>query len=397
MATKKTAKSQRIEVKKIPASQKQEIARAIPILLYRRIALTFAIIVAVLLIVVLYLSTMQAVIRVTAVPKEVLVDFLIRTTSIATTDSEVQGELKSGILQKTKTFTPSGTAQIQVEDRAAGKVVIFNDTSSSQPLVATTRLLTPDDLLFRLKNTVTVPAKSKIEADVYADQKGASGNIQPTTFIVPGLSEAKQKFIYAKSTEPFTGGIRYKSVLSQEEIDQSVESLKTEILENARSMLRAEVSKTYTGESFIVEEIEKTIDVKAGDEVVSFDVALRVSVTAVFYDNDALKKIIERKLYEGIGQGQEFVDLGESERKVVVEQVNTKQGVARLHITQTGRAVASHVSDALDVGRFVGMSESEVERLLIEEDIATSVDIQFFPFWVRTVPRLKDHIYIEIQ
>lgn len=397
MTVKKTAKSHRVEVKKTSLSEKQEIARTIPILLYKRIALTFAIVVAVLLIVVLYLSTMQSVIRVTAIPKDVLIDFLIRTTTIATTDTEVQGEVKSGTLQKIKTFTPSGTKQTEVEDRATGRVSIYNEMSSAQPLVATTRFLTQDGILFRLKNGVTVPTKGSIEAEVYADQKGASGNIQPTTFTIPGLSEAKQKLVYAKSTEPFTGGVKYKTVLSQEEIDEAVESLKVELLEDAKSMLRAQSSTTYSGEAFSVEEVEKNISAKSGDEVASFDVTLKIYVEAVFYDADALSKIIERKLYDGIGQGQEFVDLGDSERKIIVEQVNLQQGVARLHVTQTGRAVVSRVSEALDVGRFVGMSEAEVKRLLVEEGIATSVDVQFFPFWVRTVPRLKDHIYIEVQ
>lgn len=396
MTVRKTAKSHRIEVKKTSLSEKQEIARTIPILLYRRIALTFAIVVAVLLIVVLYLSTMQSVIRVTAIPKDVLIDFLIRTTTIATTDTEVQGEVKSGTLQKTKTFTPSGTKQTEVEDRATGKVTVYNEMSSAQPLVATTRFLTPDGILFRLKNGVTVPTKGSIEAEVYADQKGASGNIQPTSFTIPGLSEAKQKLVYAKSTELFTGGVKYKTVLSQKEIDEAVESLKAELLEDAKSMLRAQATTTYSGQAFSVDKIEKTISAKAGDEVASFDVTLKIYVEAVFYDDDALSKIIKRKLYDGIGQGQEFVDLGESGRNIVVEQVNFQQGVARLHIKQTGRAVVSRMSEALDVGRFVGMSESEVKRLLVEEGIATSVDVQFFPFWVRTVPRLKDHIYIEI-
>lgn len=396
MTVRKTAKSHRVEVKKTSLSEKQEIARTIPILLYKRIALTFAIVVAVLLIVVLYLSTMQSVIRVTAIPKDVLIDFLIRTTTIATTDTEVQGEVKSGTLQKIKTFTPSGTKQTEVEDRATGRVSIYNEMSSVQPLVATTRFLTQDGILFRLKNGVTVPTKGSIEAEVYADQKGANGNIQPTSFTIPGLSEAKQKLVYAKSTEPFTGGVKYKTVLSQEEIDEAVESLKVELLEDAKSMLRAQSSTTYSGEAFSVEEVEKNISAKSGDEVASFDVTLKIYVEAIFYDADALSKIIERKLYDGIGQGQEFVDLGDSERKIIVEQVNLQQGVARLHVTQTGRAVVSRVSEALDVGRFAGMSEAEVKRLLVEEGIATNVDVQFFPFWVRTVPRLKDHIYIEV-
>jgi len=397
MPTKKKVTSRRIEVKKAPEVQKTEITNAIPILLYRRIALTFVIIVAASLVVVLYLSTMQAVIRVTAVPKEVVADFIVRTTHIATSDGEVQGEVKNVTLGKNKSFTPTGTSKTEIEDQATGLVTITNTMSSAQPLVVTTRLLSQEGVLFRLKKGVTVPANGSVEAEVYADQKGVLGNIAPTTFTIPGLTQVKQKLVNAKSSEAFDGGIRYESVLSQEEIDQAVASFKAELLEEAKSTLRSQLKNKYTGEEFFVDIKDEKVGVKAGDKVVAFDVSLSVAVSGVFFDGIALSKITEKKLYEGIEQGQEFMDIGTANRKIVVEQVNSEQGVARLHVTQVGNAIPSRVNQALDVERFVGMSEGDVSALLLKEGIATKVNIQFFPFWVRTIPQLKDHVYIEIQ
>lgn len=269
--------------------------------------------------------------------------------------------------------------------------------SSAQPLVATTRLLSQDGVLFRLKKGVTVPANGSVTAEVYADQKGVSGNIAPTNFTIPGLTPAKQKLVSAKSNEAFIDGIRYESVLSQEEIDQAVASFKAELFEEAKSTLRSQLTSKYTGEEFSVDIKDEKVGAKAGDKVAAFDVSLNVEVSGVFFDNAALSKITEKKLYEGIEQGQEFIDLGTANRKIVVEQVNSQQGVARLHITQTGNAIPSRVNNALDVGRFVGMREKDVDSLLTKEGIATKVEVQFFPFWVRTIPRLKDHVYIEIQ
>lgn len=396
MSTKKTVTSRRIEVKKAPVVQKTEITNAIPILLYRRIALTFVIIVVASLVVVLYLSTMQAVIRVTAVPKEVVADFIVRTTHIATSDGEVQGEVRSVAIGKTKSFTPTGTSKTEIEDQATGIVTITNTMSSAQPLVATTRLLSQEGVLFRLKKGVTVPANGSVTAEVYADQKGSSGNIAPANFTIPGLTPAKQKLVNAKSDNAFTGGIRYQSVLSQEEIDIAVALFKDELLEDAKSTLRDQLTNKYTGEEFFVDIIDENISGKAGDKVATFDISLSVEVSGVFFDEIALSKMIEKKLYEGIKQGQEFMDLGKANRKIIVEQVNSGQGVARLHVTQVGNAIPSRVSQALDVGRFVGMSEKDVNALLIKEGIATKVEVQFFPFWVRTIPQLKDHVYIEV-
>lgn len=397
MTTKKVAKSRRVSVQKKFSIDFSASHQAIPLLLYRRIALLFITLVAAALMAVLYLATMQAVIHVSAVPKKITTDFIVRTVETATTDGEVQGEIHTGTLGKTKTFTPSGGSQKEVEEQATGNVTITNTMTSSQPLVATTRLLTKEGVLFRLRRGVTVPAGGSVEAEVFADQKGASGNIGPTSFTIPGLNEAKQKFVTATSAQPMSGGVKHISVLSEEEIDEAVAALKAELLEDAKAMLRAEKQKPYPGETFFADVKSQKIGARAGDEVGSFEVEMQVVVSGVFYDDEALKKITWRKLYEGLGDGQEFVDTGESVREVTVSQVNLAQDAASIHVSQSGKAIISKTGSALDVGRFVGMTEDEVEGLLVGEGVATAVDVEFFPFWVRTVPRLKDHIYVEIK
>ena len=403
MPTSKTAKSRRVAVKKPRAAASKPIvveedyAQVVPLVLYRRIALTFVVLVAIALITVLYLSTMKAVIRVHAAPKEITTDFIVRTVETASTDGEVQGEVRAGTLQKSKTFTPSSDAQKQEEAIATGVVTISNTSSIPQSLVATTRLLTPGAVLFRLKKQVTVPANGSVQGEVVADKKGASGNIDPSSFTIPGLSEAKQKLITGKSTEKFTGGLKAITVLSKEEIAKATEELKAEMLEDAKAMLRVQRKGQYQGEAFFTDVREQNVSAKAGDQVTSFEVKLTVTTSGVFYDDEALKKIAERKLYEGLGQGQQFTDLGLETREVRVDQVHVEKKAASVHVIQTGKAVLAHANQALEVGRFVGMDAQEVEALLIKEKIATDVEVSFFPFWVHRVPRLKDHVTIEIK
>lgn len=396
MTTKKTVTTKRIPVNK-KVSHKQVLPNAIPLLLYRRIALLFVVLVAAALFAVLYLATMQAVIRVTTVPKDVVADFIVKTVDVAVSEGEIQGEIHSGTLGKKQAVVPTGSTKKAVNKEAMGIVTITNALSTSQPLVATTRLLSSEGVLFRLRQGVTVPANGTVDAEVYADQKGPSGDIGPSTFTIPGLSEAKQTLVTASSNTAMSGGVDYISVLSQEEIDQAVEVVKTELLEDAKTMLRQQRTHSYLGEAFFVDVQSQKVSAKAGDEVGTFDVEISVNVSAVFYDEEALKKIAVRKLQEGLGQGQEFVDFGEEDRKVVVQQISSTADVANIHVSQTGHAISSRTSQALSVSRFVGLGENEIREVLMREGIATEVDVEFFPFWVRTVPRLKDHIYLEIH
>jgi hypothetical protein len=104
-----------------------------------------------------------------------------------------------------------------------------------------------------------------------------------------------------------------------------------------------------------------------------------------------------RKLYEGLGQGQTFVNVDPSMMVVDLDAVDEEAKEANVHVSLSAMALTSTTSQALEVGRFVGLTENEVRDLLVGEGVATDVEVNFFPFWISHVPRLKDHIYIEIQ
>ena len=137
----------------------------------------------------------------------------------------------------TQNFTNTNRGE-QAEAQATGTVTIYNSWSENQPLMATTRLLTPDGVLFRIKERVDVPAGGKIEnVEVYADQPGTSGNIGPTSFTIPGLWQGLQEKIYAENSEPMTGGLRETKFITQKIISETSDVLKGELIEKAKIKL----------------------------------------------------------------------------------------------------------------------------------------------------------------
>lgn len=406
MPTKKAVPKKRVAVKKGGATkvtvkdlEELEITQpaAVPLIMYRRIALTFIVLVAAALLAVLYLSTVQAVIHVDSTEEPITTEFVANVYEVPTRTTDVRGAVVSGTLGRTQTFEPTGDSSKTVDDIARGTVTITNNLTFAQSLVATTRFLSESGILFRLESAVTVPAGGSVEAEVYADVEGESGNIEPTKFTIPGLSATRQESVYATSPEAFTGGIYSVAVVSQEELDAAAAELESALLQDAKAMLIAEVGETFTGQSYDVEVVEKTFSIEPDTEAQSFDVTLSLKITAVFFDQEALGKIAVAKLYEGLGQGQEFMNVDASNMQVSVEAVDEEAGQANILVSLSVPAITSRISEALQVGRFVGMSEEEVRELLVGEGVATAVEVEFFPFWVRTVPRLKDHIYIDIR
>ncbi|MBI2506663.1 MAG: baseplate J/gp47 family protein [Candidatus Colwellbacteria bacterium] len=117
----------------------------------------------------------------------------------------------------TKAYPASGKKQ--VERKAAGEVIIYNNYSTApQVLVATTRLITSDGKLYRLNNTVTVPGKSSIRAAVTADKPGVEYNLSSgVKFRIPGFQGSpKYDAFYAELKESLTGGFVGESSLPSE-------------------------------------------------------------------------------------------------------------------------------------------------------------------------------------
>lgn len=172
---------------------------------------------------------------------------ITKTFTVNTVPAE--GELPGRILETT--FDVQVTPKISgtVVDRpATGKVTLTNETDITQTFVATTRLLSADGVLFRLKDATTVPTKGQTEAEVYADVAGVEGEIAPTKFTIPGLSADLQTVIYAESTEKMSGGTSEQLVWS----DSLLPIIEAQAMEEARLIGPSKVAELLIpGEVFI--------------------------------------------------------------------------------------------------------------------------------------------------
>jgi hypothetical protein len=167
------------------------------------------------------------------------------------------GQLAFQTITATKTVTKSlpATKEENVNRRASGTIVVYNEYSSQvQRLVKNTRFATPDGKIYRIMNSIEVPGVTvtggqtvpgSIEVVVYADEGGASYNIGLTDFTIPGLKgDPRYSKFYARSKTPMTGGFTgvMKTVdddaFKVAQTDLQAE-LKTELLAQAKTELAA--------------------------------------------------------------------------------------------------------------------------------------------------------------
>ena len=365
--------------------------------MYRRIAVTFIAVTFLTLAVVVYLSFSRATIHIIPEARVVSTTLVVDVVGTPVEETDVVGTVVSNIFEQASESVLSNDSVKSVDAKAGGVVTIFNNSSGSQPLVATTRLLSPEGILFRIDDGVTVPAKGSVSVTAHADVVGAAGDIGPTRFTIPGLNASLQALIYAESAEAFTGGVIGVRVVEQDDLDLAAAQLEGEMLEAAKETLRLQAGGSYTGEAFFTEVLEKLSDTPPGTEASSVNISLKFKVVAVFYQKEDLFALAQWKLYEQMAKGMEAAAVSADSMVVTVDNYDLELQIANVSVTLEGDATLSPTNKLLDKQQFVGRSAVEVKTVLESSDAIKSVNITFTPFWLRRLPTLKDHIKIVIE
>lgn len=377
-------------------SRKKQLSRSLRI--YQKIAIVFVILSLLLLLGVLYLSISSAVIRIKPNPTVVSTTVGVQIVDVPTASGQVEGVVREENFQKAKIFPVPQDGGTPIEAKARGLVTLINETPTQVDLVATTRLLSEEGVLFRLEDAVSIPANGQLEATVAADQPGLSGEIGPSQFTIPGLPSASQEVVYAVSVDSMAGGVEYRRVLTQTDLDQAIEELSDEIKAESKALLADDQElQQYDGEYITVTVIDKASDTEPGAEVGSFTISVTVRVTAVFYDREAFVSYAKGELFKQLPDGFQFQTINEEGLQITVQNVNGTTGEANLSVYLDGISTLSAGSELLDIDRFLGNSPTDIVELLEASEAIHQAHISFTPFWLKRIPTLKDHIKIIIE
>ena len=378
----------------MPARRKSARPTSIkqPVRFYKFVALTFLLITVVLFGVILFMSAKRAEIIITTSSEPIEAAFSV---DVGPDESKygVVGAVDTAVISINENYSPDGNKK--EEAQATGVVTIYNESSREQPLVKTTRLLTDDDLLFRLSEGVIVPANDSVQARMYADEKGSSGNIGPSDFTIPGLNPARQQVIYAKSSEPTVGGIVEVGVLSQSDLTRAEQLAIDTAQEKAQEVL----GDSHDGMVGVYTVSDTALQTTAslGEEVDLFDLSGKVIVVGVFYDKDSLEKYARSMLEKQVVDDSEQLQSVSSDLAVTVVDHNLDAGSATLNVTHSGRVNLDANSPGLDTKMFFGKTEDEVRRYVMSLDHVQGVKVNFKPVWNRSVPHTPDHISVVVR
>ncbi|MDP3965056.1 MAG: hypothetical protein Q8Q20_05400 [bacterium] len=368
---------------------------------YGRILLGFVIIAVLLTIAIVYFSFSKTIITIEAAD----LDFSTETiVELANPDAEEISEtaVPGVILEHTTTVEREfsvNTVEAETPAKARGTVTIYNTYSQTQPLIATTRLLSEDGRLFRTDETVNVPPGGTAQVTVTADQEGPEGEIGPGRFTIPGLWSGLQDQIYAESTAPMTGGTVATKVLTEAELEtardstfeaayaEALRAIETE-LDSINADLQVETSRRQI--------LSQQSSDEVGAQVSSFSVSTTIHILAAAYDENALEQRVLEKVADRLPEHAKLnLDPAEP-MTVTIEQANPELRQASLRVVLNGSQAVTLDHPIFDRAQVLNKDRTAIQRYYAQYDEVESVNVQFSPFWVLRSPSLEDHVEIKL-
>ncbi|MBI4812121.1 hypothetical protein HY798_01555 [Candidatus Falkowbacteria bacterium] len=369
--------------------------------LYRKIAFSFIFLTVALLAIIFYFSFVK--VSIVLIPNQervssnLIIDIYDQDNGAAAGEGAVAGVVKKIEVSETRSYTASGSEILGEE--AVGKAVIVNNYNKNQPLVATTRLLSADNKLFRIKDTVNVPAGGTAEVEIYADKPGPDMAIGPTKFTIPGLWAGLQDKIYAENREPIKYQQKVKRNITQADIDAAVADLKQVLLARAKDDIEAVYQGGGKKLLYGIDEnsAETDIDGKVGEEKEKFSVTMKTTAAVVAFNDEAIKKMARAKIAAAVPDDKELAEFNEENIAYSLSNYNLEQGTATVNAVFEGKMALKADSSVIDKNILVGLTREQLNDYLSGLPEIAGFDIKFSPSFINKVPNLVDRIEIEIH
>lgn len=313
---------------------------------------------------------------------------------------DLQGEILEINLEEEKIFSPK--ASLEVESVVRGEVEIINTTNQNFNFVKTTRLLTPDNILFRLEQQTSIPAKGRVKAKVYADKTGAASEIGPSRFTFPGLSSSLQSQIYAESKEKMQGGARKIGLVTDNDLEEAKKNIEEIINEKAEKSIQDQVKEkklALTDWKIVLGDKNLTIDsdVKAGEERGEFTLKGKLKIALVIINEKELLELTKKLAQQSIPKDKGLKDIESNTLTYEVKKINLTNKVSDLGIKIKISTIIKENSSIFDFAKIKTMGSKEIKAFLEQYKEIEEVRIKFDPFWDTKTPQKDGLIIIKIK
>lgn len=290
-----------------------------------------------------------------------------------------------------------------VSTAAQGTITIMNKQDVPQQLIKNTRFQTASGLVFRIHDSVTVPAAKggnpgTVDVTAYADVAGEQYNVGASTFTLPGLAGGKTfDLVTAASKEAMKGGFNGpRPSVSAATRETAATGVRSKLAPQIEEALLAKVPEGYVllpGSSRVVYESQPDQAAATGN----VEISERASATAVVFPSQALARAIA---YQVVGEySGQTVSLGDYSGLTLTPVADMPaSGAQEFAFSLAGNTTIVWEVDTAKIAGAVAGKTRESARVLVsgfpEVDQAVLV---LRPFWTGSFPQDPAKITVTVK
>lgn len=401
----KDIQKEKLGVKRSASVLKKKIPGKVD-LVSQRAKIALSVVLVILIVVALYVyfflpkATLRLVLKTDQVTNDAIFEVLRGQSKVDVSKNIIPGQLVSKEAEEKREFDATGEKNIGT--KAKGEVTISNSFQTvPRAIPSGTKLESPGNV-FITKQEVTVPGyidtggnkvPGKVNVKVEAAKGGTDGNIGPSKFIIASIEARAQKDIYAESAKSMQGGNdKMAKVVSKEDIEKAQHDLENSMKSKVAEEMNKE-GKIVINDASKMEEIGKQISKQENDEAEKFEMALKdkIEFTAFLKEdmqavaNDDFTKVFNENKYFILNEGEDYtyelMDFNFDEDKMKVKVLDKQ-------------IIAEKLNTDKIIEDILGKSKEEVDDYLSQFPNIKEKNVEFWPFWVSSVPRSKQRVSI---
>ena len=391
--------SEKIKAEEVDSASKEEPdLKMKSVNLYRKIAIRFIVLALILVAIVGYFTFSKLTIVVTPA-QDTINDNLTFTVdgsgNVASQDGTIVGSITH--LEEEASSTYPATGDKVSAQQFTGQVKITNNSSRPQPLVATTRLLTADNKLFRIKNSVNIPAGGSVMVNVYPDQPSSDMEIAPTHFTIPGLAANLQTQIYADSADAFSLSADGQKVISAADLDKAKTDLSAQLVDKAKQSLSGvnDTDQTYFDSQPTTATFE-LVKSKVGEVTPQFTAQIKNVVNVIVFKKTDVIGLASKKMAASLTPDKVLASINQDSLVYGLNSYDAAGNTATLNVDYSAQTVTSQ-TDFIDKSKLVNLDQDQLTSYLQGIKEVNSFDLKFFPPFIKRAPSLVDRINVEIK
>ncbi|MEK9180904.1 MAG: hypothetical protein AAB871_01580 [Patescibacteria group bacterium] len=301
-----------------------------------------------------------------------------------------------------------------IGEKASGFVTLYNFSKNTLILKkTTTRLEANGKVYYFLQDVGNIRPTARIGTDLEIDPTSL---IDPVPIVAAEAGEAsnlpagtrfeiynevfghKAELLYAINGNPIAGGTnRQVKIISEADVKAAradlAKKVAAEMMEQMKGKLSAD--SRLADNAYGVEIMEESLSKPVGEEAENFKLTQKIKINALVYDEKDVRDLIVERIVKLLPENKYLLSEGEQNlsSQFVSLDLSAGSGTLRAHFESR---IKYRVNPEFLVKSILGKNETQVKEILLSRPEIEDLKVNFYPFWVKSVPRFESKVNFKV-